>query len=118
MKLQRRNDWFFVIALIFFIGAPLGSAGLLLVIERPMLEQLQATYLPDGQSGQAYFMEVGIFRYVRIIATMAAIGLGILLAVFGSFRIPRSALSSRKLRDTTWVVSIVSFAAFLGIMLI
>ena len=118
MKLQRRKDWFLVIALILFIGGPLGSAGLLLFIERPMLKELQATYLPYGQSGPGHFIEVGIFRYVRIVATLAAIGVGILLALVGSFRIPDSALSSRKFRDATWVVFIVGVAIFFGIMLI
>lgn len=52
---------------------------------------------------------------VRFVATVSAMGLGVLFALVGSLRIPRDAASSRKLRDATWITFCVALAVCLGI---
>jgi integral membrane sensor domain MASE1 len=115
MKLQRWNDWLLLVAMVCFIGATLGNLALLLGVEQPTYDELERTYVPHGGSGPGHFLPGGLVCMVRFVATVSAMGLGVLFALVGSLRIPRDAASSRKLRDATWITFCVALAVCLGI---
>lgn len=88
---------------------------ILVGFERPTYSELLATYVPHGGSGPGHFFAVGIIKTVRVGATMAAVGLGLLLAMIGSLKIPRNSSGSRTLRNVAWILFCIALAACLGL---
>ncbi len=114
MRLQRWNDWLFLLAIVCFVCSPLGNAIILFGIERPEYNELAKTYDPST-SRPGHFVSAGVTNIFRVVATVLGFSFGIILTLVGSIGIPRSALLTRKLRDSTWIIFIVAFAACLGI---
>jgi hypothetical protein len=117
MRPKQWNDWLFLFAILCFLGAPICNAIILLGIERPEYNELAKTYDP-GTSRPGHFISAGFINILRMIATAVGLGTGILFALIGCIRIPRSAASTRKLRDATWIFFCVGLVACLGITLI
>ncbi len=100
MKPQRWNDWIFLISIVCFVAAPLISLAILLGIEWPIYNELQASH-DESTSGPGHFVPGGFINLFRIALTISAVATGLVLTLLGSIRIPDSAKSTRKLRDVT-----------------
>ena len=111
---QRWNDWVLLIAIGFLAIAPIFSTGFMLAIENPLGSELQADYEPHGGSGPGHFFPLAMTRFLRVGASIGILCFGVLLGLIGSIKIPRSALGSRRLRDATWIMSMVSLAGILA----
>lgn len=116
MKMQRWNDWLLLFAIVCFVCSPLGNIYILSEIEGPAYRELDKTY-DRSTSRPGHFMSGGVVYLFRLAMTVLGLSSGILLAVFGSIRIPRSATATRKLRDITWVLFIVVWCVCLAIYL-
>jgi hypothetical protein len=117
MRPKRWNDWLLLIAIFCFLGAPLGSVAILLTMEQPAYNQLQATYDPST-SRPGHFLPAGMINIVRNLLAATAMAIGLLLALIGCLRIPLIAILTRKLRDTTWVVFCLAVVALFAIAII
>lgn len=103
MKLQRWNDWLFIFAIVCYVVSPLGNAIILFGVERPEYSELAKTFDPS-MSRPGHFISAGVTKIFRTVATALGLFLGVLFTLIGSFRVPRSATSTRRLRNTTWLV--------------
>ena len=117
MRPQRWNDWLFLLAIVCFVGSPLCNAIILFGVERPEYNELSKTYDPST-SRPGHFISAGVTKISRVVATSIGLCFGVLLAFIGSIRIPRSALSTRRLRDSTWIIFIVALVVSIGISIL
>ena len=116
IRLERWNDWLLLAAIVCFVATPLGALILLIGVERPAFDELQATY-DQSTSRPGHFLPAGIVSMVRIALTAAAIVLGLAFALAGSLRIPVAATLTRKLRDTAWILFCIALTACLLIQI-
>jgi hypothetical protein len=118
MKLPKRSkDLWLMFSLLCFAGAPLLSLGMIVFLETPLANELQAEYKPHGDSGPGHFFAVGLIQVVRTAISFGILLLGLATATIGSIRIPRNAKGSIKLRDAAWVTFALSLVTLLMIAL-
>lgn len=117
LRITRKADWFLVIALVIFLGGTFLNFSIWLFEERPLVAQMQKDSQGATNPG-AHNFPATVSLFFRTAVSVASLGVGFVVALAGSFGIPRKLKSSRTLREACWGGFVIGFFAMVMLWLI